>query len=78
MKIMKIWRLALGLWPSHLTLHRCSGASRSSLQRTIITSIIVLLTFASCGSSEPEWADPEAHEKTEQLRKQYEPLMVGT
>ena len=45
---------------------------------TIITSIIALLALASCGSSEPEWADPEAHEKTEQLRKQYTPLIVGT
>ena len=45
---------------------------------TIITSIIALLALASCGSSEPEWADPEAHEKTEQLRKQYTPLIAGT
>lgn len=45
---------------------------------TIITSIIALLALASCGSSEPEWADPEAHEKTEQLRKQYTPFIVGT
>ena len=34
--------------------------------------------LASCGSDEPHWADPEAHEKTEQLREQYGPLMVGT
>jgi len=47
-------------------------------KKTIITSIIVLLTFASCGSDEPQWADPEAHEKTEQLQKQYGPQMVGT
>ena len=41
---------------------------------------LMLATFflVSCGSSEPEWADPEAHEKTEQLRKQYGPLMIGT
>lgn len=45
---------------------------------TIITTIIALLALASCGSSEPEWADPEAHEKTEQLRKQYTPLIAGT
>ena len=45
---------------------------------TIITTIIALLALASCGSSEPEWADPEAHEKTEQLRNQYTPLIAGT
>ncbi len=45
---------------------------------TIITSVIALLALASCGSSEPEWADPEAHEKTEQLRNQYTPLIAGT
>lgn len=38
---------------------------------------LVAMAFASC-SSEPEWADPEAHEKTEQLREQYTPLIVGT
>ena len=32
---------------------------------------------SSC-SSEPEWADPEAHEKTEQLQKQYQALIVGS
>lgn len=42
----------------------------------------VFLLFAafflfSC-SNEPEWADPEAHERTEQLNKQYAPLIVGT
>jgi len=42
--------------------------------------VVMLATFAfvSCGSDEPQWADPEAHEKTEQLRNQYVPLMVGT
>ena len=39
---------------------------------------LVVLTFASCGSDEPQWADPEAHEKTEQLRAQYTPFIVGT
>ena len=33
--------------------------------------------FVSCGSDEPQWADPEAHEKTEQLRAQYTPFIVG-
>lgn len=48
--------------------------------RTIYAISLALLTifsFASC-SSEPQWADPEAHEKTVQLREQYGPLMVGT
>ena len=39
---------------------------------------LVVLAFASCGSDEPQWADPEAHEKTEQLREQYTPFIVGT
>ena len=49
-------------------------------KQTIITALLalVVLAFASCGSDEPQWADPEAHEKTEQLQKQYGPLMVGT
>ena len=34
--------------------------------------------LASCSSGEPQWADPEAHEKTEQLREQYTPFIVGT
>ena len=38
---------------------------------------IIAITLSSC-SSEPEWADPEAHEKTEQLREQYTTLIVGT
>ena len=50
------------------------------IKQTIITALLALIsiTFTSCGSSEPEWVDPEAHEKTEQLQKQYGPLMVGT
>ncbi len=49
-------------------------------KKTIITALLALttLTLVSCRSDEPQWADPEAHEKTEQLRKQYGPLMVGT
>ena len=48
--------------------------------KTIITVLfaLVAMIFASCGSDEPQWADPEAHEKTEQLRAQYTPLIVGT
>ena len=40
--------------------------------------LIATLAFASCGSDEPRYADPEAHEKTVQLNEQYGPLMVGT
>ena len=48
--------------------------------KAIITTLlaIVAMTFASCSSDEPQWADPEAHEKTEQLRAQYTPFIVGT
>ena len=40
--------------------------------------LIAALAFASCGSDEPRYADPEAHEKTVKLNEQYGPLMVGT
>ena len=41
-------------------------------------AMLAAFSLASCGSDEPEWADPEAHEKTEQLRAQYTPFIVGT
>ena len=49
-------------------------------KKTIITALLALvaMAFASCSSDEPQWADPEAHEKTEQLREQYTPFIVGT
>ena len=40
--------------------------------------LLIAMMLSSCGSSEPEWADPEAHEKTEQLRTQYTPFIIGT
>ena len=40
--------------------------------------LIAALAIASCGSDEPRYADPEAHEKTVQLNEKYAPLMVGT
>ena len=46
--------------------------------RTVISLLVVTLAFASCGSDEPRYADPEAHEKTVKLNEQYGPLMVGT
>ena len=55
-----------------------------TLARTIITclrgfviTMLALVALASC-SSDPQWADPEAHEKTEQLREQYVPVIAGT
>ncbi|MBO7120255.1 MAG: hypothetical protein J6W03_08055 [Bacteroidaceae bacterium] len=45
--------------------------------KNIIIGLIACFMLFSC-SSEPEWADPEAHEKTEQLREQYTTLIVGT
>lgn len=49
-------------------------------KKTIITALLAIISFslASCSSDEPQWADPEAHEKTEQLRAQYTPFIVGT
>ena len=46
-------------------------------KKNIITILNALVIFASC-SSDPQWVDPEAHEKTEQLRKQYIPIIAGT
>lgn len=46
------------------------------LWRNVFLLFAALFLF-SC-SNEPEWADPEAHERTEQLNKQYAPLIVGT
>ena len=47
-------------------------------QAKFLFLLIAALAFASCGSDEPRYADPEAHEKTVQLNEQYGPLMVGT
>ena len=38
---------------------------------------LAALALTTC-SSDPQWADEEAHEKTEQLRKQYTPIIAGT
>ena len=38
---------------------------------------LTVLTLSSC-SSDPQLADPETYEKTEQLQKQYGPFIVGT
>ena len=41
--------------------------------------LLFLAVFAMTAcSSDPQWADPEAHENTEQLRKQYAPIIAGT
>lgn len=44
----------------------------------VMLMILAAFSFASCGSDEPQWEDPEAHEKIEQLRAQYSPFIVGT
>lgn len=38
---------------------------------------LAALALTAC-SSDPQWADPEAHEKTVELNEQYGPLMAGT
>ena len=43
----------------------------------IALTMVAVLSLASC-SSEPQWTDPEAHEKTEELQKKYGPLLIGT
>ena len=53
MKTMKIWRLAFGLWPSHLTLGKVMQASLSS---RLICALTMLAAFslASCSSDDDE------------------------
>ena len=46
--------------------------------RNIFVMCSAVLSFASCSSDEPKYADPEAHEKTVLLNEQYGPLIVGT
>ena len=47
--------------------------------KTTKALLLFLAAFAlTACSSDPQWADPEAHEKTELLRKQYAPVITGT
>ena len=51
MKTMKIWRLAFGLWPSHLTFGKVMHASLSS--RLIgAFSMFAAFSLASCSSDD--------------------------
>ena len=43
----------------------------------LVITMLALFVIASC-TNDPQWADPEAHEKTEQLQAQYTPFIVGT
>ena len=45
--------------------------------RNILVMTAAIFSLVSC-SSDPQWADEEAHEKTEQLQKRYGPMMIGT
>ena len=45
--------------------------------RNVLVTTAAIFFLPSC-SSDPQWADEEAHEKTEQLQKQYGPMMIGT
>lgn len=47
-------------------------------KKVIIFGLFTIISLASCSSDEPQWADPEAHEKMVQLQEQYGPLLVGT
>ena len=44
----------------------------------LVFAMLAAFSLTSCSSDEPQWADPEAHEKTEQLREQYTQFIVGT
>ena len=73
MKTMKIWRKS-GLNESHAN---SLAGGRTRAIYVIALAMLAAFSIASC-SSDPEWADPEAHEKTEQLQKQYGPIIAGT
>ena len=45
--------------------------------RYVAFLMLAAFVLVSC-SDNPEWADPEAHERTVQLNEQYAPLIVGT
>ena len=47
------------------------------LKKTVFF-ILAALSVAACSSSDPEYVDPEAHEKTIQLNEKYGPVLVGT
>ena len=47
------------------------------LKKTVFI-ILAALSVAACSSSDPEYVDPEAHEKTIQLNEKYGPVLVGT
>ena len=46
--------------------------------KRLLLFVFAIFALAACHDSEPEYADPEVHEKTEKLREQYAPLIVGT
>ena len=47
------------------------------LKKTVFL-ILAAFSVAACSSSDPEYVDPEAHEKTIQLNEKYGPVLVGT
>lgn len=47
------------------------------MEKIIVILALATILFASCAGDEPQWADPEAHEKIEQLRAQYSPFLIG-
>ena len=47
------------------------------LKKTVFF-ILAAISVAACSSSDPEYVDPEAHEKTIQLNEKYGPVLVGT
>ena len=47
------------------------------LKKTVFL-ILAAISVAACSSSDPEYVDPEAHEKTIQLNEKYGPVLVGT
>ena len=51
---------------------------KKTMKHWKVLLMLVALSLVSCHDSEPEYADPEVHEKTEKLREQYAPLIVGT
>jgi len=46
-------------------------------QVKLLFLLLIAPSLAAC-SDDPEWSDPEAHERNVQLKEQYGPLKIGT
>lgn len=74
MRMINLWR------KSRFSVSHANSFANGRARAIYAIAIMMFTVFslASCSSDKPQWADPEAHEKTMQLQEQYGPLLVGT